>query len=875
MKRSVAFGGIVGVMLSLLTAGGFIFSPHLRSAPPSNNKAIVTFTINGSSADINQDTGEMDITLPNGTNLSSLIPTWVTTGCNIAVNGKNQINGQSPQNFNSVVNYNVVACNNTQKPYFAHVVTMPSESYNAVQNFGLNVNNAINYGVISGTNINITVPSNIDLESITPLFSFIGNHIAVNGIDQFSNLSSQNYTSPLTYIIYANDGTPENYTVNVSKYPATNESITEFSVVTTDGTFEGNIDDTAHTIHVGVPADVILSNLIANFSTSGSSVKVSSISQTSGLSINNFTSPVIYNVISGDASLNRNYTVTVDNNYTLLDAQNITDSMFDNTTYDVHFHVTNHENASILGLQTQVNIPSPFVFTPTTNSCNNITLPVESSCVYSGTLTIPKAHDSAIVDVKVVDQDGVTHAHYNKIITSIAQITELESTIESPEIYAAYRTSAYTVNNHRGVNSVYATATVNANSICFDANYVGTIESYGESFGSCAVLIRSNHDTLYIPAYPGVGGKVLYSINTKLLDGPSPSVTNTTPESNYYAVWQQVEYGGGLDGSSESALFNLNPTNVNFASIPMGISTVISGIVGNKNNHSDAYQGLLYGSNIGAQTIFSAMQNGLATVPNALPQSWESLVYLQQNNEDILRILAPVNSFPFTESTQPFYFNGNIYDQYITDLWAYYTDNGGGHFLYSNDDPIASGVNSGDTCILRCQVTHTDNIMHCAAFAGECPTNSNTGTVDGEYNLGPAPGESSTAGFTEFTSLDFISAAGTDAATTFGSNGTYRSVTGQNIVSGQAVGFLPFCSNDSFVFGNPEFVVNKSLYFTPQYSCLTNYADYATSVIDQYAAQSALYFIYYNYGYSDTLGEAGALYSYDNESYPFTVTLNY
>lgn len=70
------------------------------------------------------------------------------------------------------------------------------------------------------------------------------------------------------------------------------------------------IDETAKTISVVVPALTDVSALAATFTTTGVTVKVGLVAQTSGVTLNNFSSPVVYTVTAQDGST-ANYTVTV------------------------------------------------------------------------------------------------------------------------------------------------------------------------------------------------------------------------------------------------------------------------------------------------------------------------------------------------------------------------------------------------------------------------------------------------------------------------------------------------------------------------------------------------------------------------------------
>ncbi len=76
------------------------------------------------------------------------------------------------------------------------------------------------------------------------------------------------------------------------------------------GGVTGTIDETAKTISVTMPNGTNATNLIATFSTTGTSVTAGSMLQASGATPNDFTSPVAYTVTAGDGTTTI-YTVTV------------------------------------------------------------------------------------------------------------------------------------------------------------------------------------------------------------------------------------------------------------------------------------------------------------------------------------------------------------------------------------------------------------------------------------------------------------------------------------------------------------------------------------------------------------------------------------
>jgi hypothetical protein len=867
MKKSDIVLGLIGIAAG---TGLYLYQTNINST----QNEIISFSIESANAVINQTSGELDVVLPTGTSLTHLAPIFTTTkGTTLTVNKVQQYSGLSYQNFESDVPYKALGGNGTFKDYFVHVTTgsQPTHYTSYFNSFSVynGVNGGLSDGIISESNISITVPSTTDLSNLVSYYNYIGYDIKVNGIKQVNNTTINNFTLPVTYTLYGKNGTPNPYTVTISHALGTADNISRFSLLTGYGEYPCQIIESA--IHCGVPSQVVTQHLIANWSSDGSKVEVESNVQTAGLTVNNFSSPIVYKVTSGDGLTTKDYTVTTDNNYISLNAKNISDTLFSNTSYDVEFNITNHTGVITTALFPTLSVESPIAWTLTSNTCNGVSLNNNESCIISGTLELPNAYDEGYVNLTITDGSH-TLAQFAQTVTGIPTLNSLESSVNA-ESYAAYRFK------NSGAHRLFATATVNNQSICFDTNHIGTIESYSDKWSTCAVEMTKGNDTLYIPAYPGVGGKVLLSVDNKIPDGASPSVTATIPADTYYTRWQQVEYGGGLTATSLPALFNLNPTAVDFVSLPTTISTVISGVVGPWDNNSYAQQGILFASYIKTTQIYSAMESGLANIPNSPTPSWNGLTQDTASGLNVLRILSPSSIFPFmSESTSQFYFNGSSYTSYINDLWEYYTESEighpeyGNHFLYVDDSPVASLVTPGSTCILKCQVTTSDNLMHCAYSSGSCPVNSSTGTLDGEYVIGA---ESAPAGFTKFTASDFVGAAGSNTMTTFGLNGTYRSITGENIVSGQSVGFLPYCSDTNFVFGNPQFSANMEKYYEPQYTCLPNYSSYTTSIIDQYSAQAQLYFFYYNYGYSDTLNQSGAVYSLNNALYPFTINVNY
>jgi hypothetical protein len=73
---------------------------------------------------------------------------------------------------------------------------------------------------------------------------------------------------------------------------------------------QGTIDETAKTITVEVPEGTNIRSLAANFTVTGVSVTIGTVAQISGITVNDFSSPLVYTVTAEDNST-ASYTVTV------------------------------------------------------------------------------------------------------------------------------------------------------------------------------------------------------------------------------------------------------------------------------------------------------------------------------------------------------------------------------------------------------------------------------------------------------------------------------------------------------------------------------------------------------------------------------------
>jgi cysteine-rich repeat protein len=268
----------------------------------------VVGTINGTS---------ISATVPNGTNIAALVASFNTTGVSVTVGGVAQTSGVTPNNFTSPVAYTVTAADASKKVYTVTVAIAPSSakaitsySFLSANNptIGMDVNATIN-----GTTIAATVPSGTDVAALVATFATSGQSVTISGVAQMSGLTADNFLNPVAYTVTAADGSTQTYTVTVTVAKSTAKAITSYAFLTTDNAGLGaNVDATINgtTISATVPFGTNVTALVATFETTGASVTVGGVAQTSGSSPNNFSSSVAYVVTAADNSM-QTYIVNV------------------------------------------------------------------------------------------------------------------------------------------------------------------------------------------------------------------------------------------------------------------------------------------------------------------------------------------------------------------------------------------------------------------------------------------------------------------------------------------------------------------------------------------------------------------------------------
>ena len=269
----------------------------------TTSKAMTGFSLLGVAGTINEATKTIGVVLPSGNAVTGLIATFSSTGSTIKVGSTDQVSTVTSNNFTSPVAYVVTAADSSTATYTV-TVTVATATAKAITSFSLfGFNGAIDE---TAKTIAVVLPSGTAVTGLIATFSTTGSGVAISNVAQVSGATSNNFTNPVTYVVTAADSSTTTYTVTVSLAAATAKVITAFSL----NNVAGSINEGAKTIGVMMPSGTAVTGLIATFTTTGSSIAVSSVTQVSGATSNNFTSPVAYVVTAADNST-ATYTVTV------------------------------------------------------------------------------------------------------------------------------------------------------------------------------------------------------------------------------------------------------------------------------------------------------------------------------------------------------------------------------------------------------------------------------------------------------------------------------------------------------------------------------------------------------------------------------------
>jgi uncharacterized repeat protein (TIGR02543 family) len=251
-----------------------------RAVAPKDITAFTLASVPGEITDTSAADGIITVTVPAGTDITSLMPVITHTGASISPT--------TAKNFTEEVIYTVTGADSAKKYYTVTVTVIPSTEKD-IDSFTL----ADVEGVIDGSVITVTLPYGTPVTALTPLIE------ASEGA-AVTPAGSQSFSSNVKYTVTAEDGSKKVYTVVVRFTPASTErEITRFTLL------GENADISGTDITVEFPYGTDVTELEPEIEISD----LASVSPASG-EAKNFTNPVTY-AVTAQSGARQTYTVTV------------------------------------------------------------------------------------------------------------------------------------------------------------------------------------------------------------------------------------------------------------------------------------------------------------------------------------------------------------------------------------------------------------------------------------------------------------------------------------------------------------------------------------------------------------------------------------
>jgi PA domain/Secretion system C-terminal sorting domain len=288
--------------------GSFKYYDLIVKVVKSSSKLITAFSFTTPAATATIKDGVISLSVPKGTDVTNLIAKFTASAKSTVFVGETpQVSGTTPNNFSDTVSYKVVAEDGSFVVYKVFVTVLKSTG-NSITKFSFE-DPAVT-GVITGTNILVKVPKATDFTTLVASFEASTDAVVKIGANvQISGVTSNDFTNPISYDVTSESGVTKTYKVTVEEMTESNLcNIVSFGFESpkATGVVSGN------KVTVTVPKGTDLTKLVASFTLSaGATAKVDTVKQVSGVTANDFTGVVKYDITAADNYNKKSFEVTV------------------------------------------------------------------------------------------------------------------------------------------------------------------------------------------------------------------------------------------------------------------------------------------------------------------------------------------------------------------------------------------------------------------------------------------------------------------------------------------------------------------------------------------------------------------------------------
>ncbi len=261
--------------------------------------------------------GRIFCSVPFGTNLDSLKATFTLSDSSLAFVGTAlQWSSKSKLDYKAIVYFNILSKDSSlAKTYAIEVVVNKNKECSLIT---YSIVNPSAGGIVSqnssGGTVSVMVPFGTDVSNLVAAFTLSDSASGfVNATKQISNTTKNNFSSQLIYTIQSQDNQfYKTYYINISFGKSQACDLLNYAIKAPSSTGLITTSGNTGTISLKVPYGTDITKLTALFTASpNASVWVGNVTQQSGLSVNNFTTTLVYKVVAEDTNFYKLYTVSL------------------------------------------------------------------------------------------------------------------------------------------------------------------------------------------------------------------------------------------------------------------------------------------------------------------------------------------------------------------------------------------------------------------------------------------------------------------------------------------------------------------------------------------------------------------------------------
>ena len=431
---------------------------------------------------------------------------------------------------------------------------------------------AFSFGASAGTvnepakTIAVTVPFGTNVTALPATFTATNATVTVGGTVQTSGVTTNNFTTPVTFRATAADGTFVDYVVTVTPAPNTAKAVTAFSF----GGSAAIINEPAKTLSLTVPFGTNVTALPATFTATGATVTVGGTVQTSGVTTNNFTTPVTFRVTAADGTfVDYVATVTVAANsakamtaYSIAGFPAVAGSINEAAkTIAVTVPFGTNVTALVATFTTAgASVKVGTAIQTSTATANDFSAPVAyivtaadaSTATYAVTVTVAQNSAKAITAYSFAGYAGATGV-VNEAAKTIAVTVPFGTNVTA--LVATFTTAGASVK----VGTAIQTSTATANDFSAPVAYIVTAADASTATYAVTVTVAQNSAkaiTAYsFAGYPGAAGTIDEAAKTIAVTVPNGTnltalVATFTTTGASVKVGAAVQTSGALPGNN-------------------------------------------------------------------------------------------------------------------------------------------------------------------------------------------------------------------------------------------------------------------------------------------------------------------------------------